>query len=1101
MDLKIMFNLRKLMKSVKSGEIYGRYFNANRDKILKANIQLTPLEQAEANEKEELAEEKRLADEQDQLAMQPLSHPVQPVQAIETGEGSRFYEGMMEWFAASRPGLLNGNNELVAGNVPLYRLIREDDRYKKKLEDQLVRVLGIGSSVSSMFVDTMLSKGEEMTGSFDEVSNREEAPTPTVEEVEEVVEEEAVETEESVANNMVNKAVEVFDPTRLSDEKKIEIQNRLHPKLSRFYDMSQLQQAAWYFLAEPEGGAFDKRFSFFLAEENFNLIPLELQAEVRGTSGTASKCRALQGGAGNELLSTLENLIDKQDPRVIEWFLPKFYGEEKEYGENKQFNFLQDSEGKQVVPPASDFIPRDKADEAATPEEIKETSSRVAAFASTFLAGQLDTMESIKESTVQNLMLDNISDYKQAVDALNTPGVKTKRTKAEEKDAVDSRMKDYIRMEGVHAFANYSIDQLGKIFKSPGKGSKFEYKGKGKKGYTAIQYRNEYGSIYVPESILKDIYKPKEDSNEPDIAIDDYQGRSNRYIDSINSSQGEKDYFKPEWAGMVNGKMPYNAYADLYEMKLQIQEMSKYGATPDSIYGHLNNQSATREKLNKFCGVSSRDLMGPNGGGQEGKKKDFIYMTLNQDLKDKEVMDEEMTKKEIEQETKRNPFYMHKQCHDQRKYFKEKREAIDNDKRKSPEEKYEAIRSIRDDEWKGEKQRDEKTGEPLLDKNEKYIRKLSRLKQMKGFIGAAYLDMLPGMIDVLQNSDTAHILNHQATKDFIKLFDHDKSGLERFKGNGTKINENDKRLDQNGNPLLDEKGQPLKPRTNTELYYIIKGMRISDAVQQKIDFHKESLEHPRISKGRSWYNLFFKQIHALDGKEGKIREAENTIQKDSAKKQKYLDNFVKDKVSRFHDDIKSDPKAMARLMENIVKDVEKNYRKRMKEDYDFTDETINMLNPEAIATFKNEMISIATKELKTWDGVKNQPFGYYKWIGLNAPYGKMLKIKNRIDAKKEIIAKIEAEIKKIEIEIKDHLANKPLNEEGEKGRIYDLKADSRVAIAMAHAEYKKACNKIDKLLKMKKLAYKFASIDASGIDNMISSIEKQYDAIFNSLIR
>ena len=56
------------------------------------------------------------------------------------------------------------------------------------------------------------------------------------------------------------------------------------------------------------------------------------------------------------------------------------------------------------------------------------------------------------------------------------------------------------------------------------------------------------------------------------------------------------------------------------------------------------------------------------------------------------------------------------------------------------------------------------------------------------------------------------------------------------------------------------------------------------------------------------------------------------------------------------------------------------------------------------------------------------------------------------------------------------------------------------ALKLASIEYKRAMNRINKLLMIKKSCYKFAFVDSTSINNAIIKIEKDFDNLFDNLL-
>jgi hypothetical protein len=149
-------------------------------------------------------------------------------------------------------------------------------------------------------------------------------------------------------------------------------------------------------------------------------------------------------------------------------------------------------------------------------------------------------------------------------------------------------------------------------------------------------YQVEEGEMYVPVKVLKDVYrklydKDGEEIEEPEINPDDHKSLVERYKNRIEA--GHVAPFAPNWTGMVNYRYPSTAYNSMGILKEQIKKIAKRNVSEVE----RGNTDFIRVHLmgsEKLAPLLSRFAGVRETDRQERqiqKINDFIYMTLNQD--------------------------------------------------------------------------------------------------------------------------------------------------------------------------------------------------------------------------------------------------------------------------------------------------------------------------------------------------------------------------------------------------------------------------------------------------------------------------------------
>jgi hypothetical protein len=325
----------------------------------------------------------------------------------------------------------------------------------------------------------------------------------------------------------------------------------------------------------------------------------------------------------------------------------------------------------------------------------------------------------------------------------------------------------------------------------------------------------------------------------------------------------------------------------------------------------------------------------------------------------------------------------------------------------------------------------------------------SVLYSIKQDVGAKMGMILPSVLNAMQNSQAPSIYERNAENKFLQLFDSDSSKFERHTGFGKQPN------------LWDEEG-----RSNTELYHAIlnKG-KTPKSIKEIGDFSKAV---KKIGKPTAIDNKYHDNLVNIFLAKKKKREINKLLRQ----KKIYRENYINYKL------IPGTARRVAYINSNP--DDKK---------------IINLLKKVPSARIREFNSILAGAYNKTMFPID----AYYSWLGLaQLVRGKQKKDK-AVKEFEDSIDKIKVDIEKIEkanallepkTSPKTSLKTSPK-------RPYASGSYSRIV----HAEYNKALSRINKLRKIKKFSYKFASVDTALIDDTILGIKKDFENLLDNSIR
>jgi len=510
-----------------------------------------------------------------------------------------------------------------------------------------------------------------------------------------------------------------------------------------------------------------------------------------------------------------------------------------------------------------------------------------------------------------------------------------------------------------------------------------------------------------------------------------------KYIQEINEGK-RKDPWTLDWAEAVNYRVPYNMFADMFMVKSQIKEAY-----------NIAQAGSLRER--QYAGdVSEEDII------------TTVYNNIDGYPQSREMLEnfagvsfEERGQEEVKQRKKRNFIKMtldqteknlnlHKSCYEAREKYNKMREPFEENPHLSEEQRRQLIDPIDFEERAGEETDVQQT--KMVNGVKEPVVLLSGKLQMvraKSVLKNIKATIGEGMEPLLPSVLEA-IQNSQTTDVMEKLAEKNFIQLfnhrkDRYEAYGTK--------GAKKNPY-DEKG-----RTNTELYHAITNSGITPKTVTDIG------DFLNISKGTKKDKEYLVNLKNLFKSKKAFRNNVQNLRKKEIEKATHIMHYLNPKAYERVLKIKSNPE----LFKNILKNVP----------------------PKEREDFRN-------KVFEKWDGKAELDNKYYAWLQkVVDPLASKIKIEDKIDKLKDSSEALWTKIKDVE---KDNVILEPQTS-------LNRAFASGSCLRMVYAEYNKALSKIDKLCKIQKFSYKFASVDTSSIDDTILGIEKDFENLLDSLIR
>ncbi len=1030
-----MIDLNEIIKLVKTGSCFCNSFNL---RIKKAEEEIDP----DIFKRE--IEESRTADEwiaQEEERRQQQGAPVPQLPGEILAPVNAFIKSNKREIEMGNRNDVATLQEILDPNEILYRLLKNNSLLQSLFANEITRQTSASDERSNLFVDAMMIKTESFLRGVaiaqdEETKRRKEEDRirkkreQDVFAVADILSDPNIDT---ILTEKLSKMLETPDGSVAIFER----MNMSHNKENRdkIFEASPKQFGA----PAKKGKSFDQRINFFISHPD--KIPLGIDAKtteiikdelskllniegeidvIRGISmvapkggegtapGQARMVKVLGNLIGEQLLQTLLSLVNNLDQSVFDWLRKGFYEEKG----RPSYDAPVGDEGRSIIQNLGDPTSKDVGEYQVSAADVKESSDVIGKIMTMHLMPSLKKAEVLGRDVVKSMREDAISKYKDSG----------------EKKYLDS----YKIAEKLNAFLAPVIDHIYDLLEEQGSVSR-----KNKKMMT---YSNTKGKLNIPNSILRDIYdvggmveEPDpvlrelyEKEAEPGIDRTDHVALAERYLKRIK--KGEVKPFDADWGMMVNYKYPKAAYANMGDLKMEIQKLYQ----PQIGTEHENNFDPIIIKLRKNTNYIDEDgnsllerFAGVSDYDPENEKirkiKDFIYMTLQQDsyyfgwLQTLGPKTKGVDKFVLNRKMPRDPHHQ----------LKEDIGA-----------KYISLLGYLGNNKDAEA---EKIQAEIYNKPENYR-------------------LTPDDLEKLNNLEhyTKESLNV-----IISLLDH-YSSVKNFLRNGRQFSHT-----YNGT------------KTNTELYYDLKGKKPPSHIEEAMKLFHEGLKEskkkrvgfPALETG-GWYKRFFDEYSKFDSIfrkrdkleerfEGKEEAEEEHYQSYNRRLLKYL-NDPKYKLGK--EDIEYQNKL--RRITDLKKRKEVNdtvQAWRNNPDKHLPSEIYTLLG---MSKFEILLTQFATAK-------KNIRDGYWG----TAPGGKPVWVDGISDLKKKVI------------EVNKNLENMAIEQGLPKDRVN--------ALRLAHAAYKRALIKIAALKRMKKLNIKVASINY--INMAINKIEMDFDRYFNSL--
>lgn len=485
-----------------------------------------------------------------------------------------------------------------------------------------------------------------------------------------------------------------------------------------------------------------------------------------------------------------------------------------------------------------------------------------------------------------------------------------------------------------------------------------------------------------------------------------------------------------DWAKAVNYRVAYDMFADMYEIKSQIKQ-----AYNDAVEEHgkdVGQEALVTSAYNKINNFDSSRAMLEDFSGTTSND---INYPLQAEKKKKNFI--KMTLDQSDVLLKK-----HKSCFDARAKFNAIREDWANNPSITEDQLKINLAELKTIEGMGTLKYETEmvNGKEVFVKDKNGKTKTSRvgsvLKNMKAKIGENLEPILLSIYNAIQNSQATSVSQKIAEKNFLQLF-NSRPGNYTLYGKDGGIKKN---------PYDDE------GRRNTELYHLITNNNIIPATVKSVG------DFLNTSSGTSDDIAYLKSVQKLFKSKKGLRGSERVLRESKKDLKNVIDNYLNPLARQRRTRI-IDKKILPEIMKAVPLDKRAEFEKKVFED---------------------------------WDGYEELPHEYYVWMqGLGKPIPTKEKIEKAIDDLETIIPELKSNIEIME-----------RNAEIKKSKTsFKKPTASGSRLRMVYAEYQNALSKIDKLCKIQKFSYKFASVDVSSIDDTVLGIEKDFENLLDSLIR
>ena len=1044
-----MFNLNKFMKIVKNGTILDVVFNVRKKAEDEAVKEFGLLRNIEELDPEMQGDEAaQFLAKQKGTAVPSGIKVQQPTQVLPPD----IEEKMNNWINNNKDAVLVND---VSVDFSLYRDIKNNLNYKNiliKKFDEANR--SINTEEAAIYIQMMSDKAQNILGQW------------TPEEIEKLELEGApskpapkIKVENTGVQEVQNHVLQTFAPTELSDAEKISISNYLG--WDSIYNYDQLQNAA-ISVFNPKK-SIDDRFNFFLnnseklmpiisANRDLEMNLLNAMGESGGDVYSALE-RAYKGGVktqgppigllsqephGSQILGMLNDLIGSKDRSIVDWFKGSLRSDQKVHS----IGLGGDPE-------------RSISNEGI--EDINQRKDQV-----------LEDVDEKIEADERGLTVEQLRQEKEGEEAEEK--IEKQRTMTELSKKMSSVIKYYLK-DNLNYMKNFNHDTTLKIMTEYSEKiddlkqeialnpKSKDFKSKLIKVFAGYSHADEMNAFVVSaQKQLEDVFDTLGNSEKKQnhVIYENEFGTVSVPISVLQDIFG-KDALK-------GGKDPsklienYEQYVDAYKEKIASGEVADpYKPDWSKIvnYRHVYNALADLGRIKGLIrfGAEGKKISDPNkmeeviddiyneiqsDGRLRNKLKELTGITDEEELSPiAQIKKKDYIAKTIEQNPKDVDYAIS---------IFEMRQKYDEERFKFPPKRYDPTNKKATQLMAKGKMRtpeQEKEVEKINKKEKRHNPLINKIRQKQSLMHSMKTRVGDGMVFILP---VLAELAQSKSEGSLEEKEAARAYVDLFDHNPVRLH------DFLGNSVgrrkndIDELG-----RFNTELYHIAKQIPMSSDIKNLIQLHEDK---------RDWHNEFF-NIYDAYNEEGRKAIKQHDLAKN---KKLLLEEIEKEEII---------PK-IAKKVELMLSD--KNLIK-------WHDVLKNVPEEERIE-FSND--------IKQWNslGIERPmiPIQYVKYLELKNPYRSWNTMNNVI-----------VDYEKSSIKHKDRAINvrkvldRILANEGYNFRMTPLK--------LAYRAYKRMMLKIAKLLTIKQSSYKFASINSASIDDIIIGIKKDFNSLFEKLLR
>lgn len=550
-------------------------------------------------------------------------------------------------------------------------------------------------------------------------------------------------------------------------------------------------------------------------------------------------------------------------------------------------------------------------------------------------------------------------------------------------------IRDYSQIEKLNSYFKTSLDRISEAF--------LEDKMLLKPGMREIVCQDKNGKSLIPSNILNVLFN-KGNKISPKLMDEkmlQYKDYIKKYKEKVDQGLVEP-LFTPNWRSIISDNVVADSLADLGEIKSKIFALldtsPNMAIDKNSIRGIIQNIPDGRDVnlLNKISNVSKNDS--PEAANE--KKYSFIYMTYQQWLKNKS----------IKSKNKKYSVDINRMmtCYEGRKKYQERKAKVDTiiDEKKKKEKLQEIYKQYRVD---------------------------VKMRNLKAEFGTAIIPLLPTL-----DTYSSHF-SDEARSNFIDLFDHHKSKISNFIGTGNDVNAKD-----------------AQGRTNTELYYRVRGEAPPEHVKQMIDFYNNDKY-----KKQPWRNKIIQLYEIWDQDNRSVFK----MSKERIGDKKKLKEIIE--------------KSNYKIINTYYKGNNNNKVLRRIQD------------PSERMEFQQYM-----EGQGGWDKESHLPLDYYQYFDAQKDTKRLIENSTRkIEKKEELLRK-----KTLKINLDEELINKKFQK-------YNIEDINFTSLRHIYSYYQRMGNRLLKLSMIKKYGYKFASVDILLIDESMKEIQEEFNKLFDRLLR